>query len=265
MTTETSETVVRAWVRPGPVRTALLVMGSAGAAAIHFAMVPAHAAESTTLAVGFVVVAWLQAAFAVGALVRPSRGLVLVGAVLNLAALSIWGWSRLFGLPLGIGGGDIESVAAVDALCAALELAVVVAAVWPPLSVGAASAASSGVDRRGRSTPARPPGRRAAPAFVAVAGIASLLVVGATSAVLASTGTHVHIHDNAHETAHGDHAQDHDPASSHEHESSPTAPPDLPACETRRCLRARRCQIVVCVVSPRRSAGSPPAEWRARG
>jgi hypothetical protein len=179
-----AETVVRPWVRPGPVRTACLVMGSAGAAAIHFAVIPAHAAESTVLAVGFAVVAWLQAGFAVGALVRPSRGLVLSGAVLNLAALSVWGWSRLFGLPFGIVGGEIEPVAAVDALCAALELAVVVAAIWP---------ARAGV------------ARRATPAIVAVAGVAGLLVIGATSAVLAAASTHEHSHDEAQGEAHEHH------------------------------------------------------------
>jgi hypothetical protein len=195
------ETVVRPWVRPGPVRTACLVMGSAGAAAIHFAVIPAHAAESTVLAVGFAVVAWLQAGFAVGALVRPSRGLLLGGAVLNLAALSVWGWSRLFGLPFGLGGGEIEPVAAVDAMCGALELAVVVAAIWPA--------------RAGAT-------RRAAPAVVAVAGVAGLLVIGATSAVLAAASTHEHAHDAAHDEALGE-AHEH----GHEHQHAAAAGPTV--------------------------------------
>ena len=186
MTTGDPVTVIRPWARPGPMRTALLVMGSAGAAAIHFAMIPAHAEESTALAVGFAVVAWLQAAFAVAVLVRPTRGVLLAGAVLNLAALSAWGWSRVFGLPFGIGGGEIEAVAAVDGLCAALELAVVFTAIWP----GSA-----------------PSGRPVAPAVVAVAAVAALLVVASTSAVLAAAGTHEH-----------GQAQDAHTGGSHEHD-----------------------------------------------
>jgi hypothetical protein len=189
---------VRPWVRPGALRTAALVMGSAGAAAIHFAMIPAHADESTALAVGFAVVAWLQTAFAVAVLVRPTRALLVAGAVLNLSALSIWAWSRLFGLPFGIGGGGVEAVDAVDALCALLEIAVIAAAVWP-----------SGKAAPGRSRPA-----------VLVAGaLASVLVVAATSAVLAAPASHDHGNAEAHDEAHVD-AASAAAENTHDHDAS---------------------------------------------
>jgi hypothetical protein len=173
MTNETTApTEVRPWSRPGPLCTALLVMASAGAAAIHFAMVPTHSEESTLLAVGFAVVAWLQAAFAVGVLVRPTRGLLLAGAVLNTLAIGAWVWSRLFGLPFGIGGGEIEAVESIDALCAVLEAVVVGAALW--------------------TTRAPSRTRNDRPAMVAAAGLSCVLVIGATSAVLAAPSAHEH-------------------------------------------------------------------------
>jgi hypothetical protein len=202
---ELSAPTIRPWTRPGPVRAAVLVMGSAGAAAIHFGMIPAHADESTVLAVGFAVCAWLQAAFAVAVLIRPTRGLLVAGAVLNVLALAVWGWSRLFGLPLGIGDGDIEPVVAIDALCAVLEAAVIVAAIWP--------AATRTSDHRRRSW------------AVVTAGVATVAVVGATSAVLAAPSSH----DHAVAHQHADHAAAANAASSsaaqeHVHDHAAAAP-----------------------------------------
>jgi hypothetical protein len=117
MTNNTTSTEIRAWVRPGPLTTALLVMASAGAAAVHFAMVPTHSEESTVLAVGFAVVAWLQAAFAVGVLARPTRGLLVAGAGLNTVAIGVWAWSRLFGLPFGNGEVEASSRSTRSARC----------------------------------------------------------------------------------------------------------------------------------------------------
>jgi hypothetical protein len=187
-------------------------MASAGAAAIHFAMVPAHAEESTLLAVGFAIVAWLQAAFAVGVLVRPTRGLLLAGAVLNTVAVGAWVWSRLFGLPFGIGGGEIEAVASIDALCAVLEAVVIGAALWTTRSTTSA--------------------RRGGPAMVAAAGLAGLLVIGATSAVLAAPSAHEHGHETAGEVHTHDDASashDHTDGSAHGHGDAQAAStgPDL--------------------------------------
>ena len=201
--TDSTAMNVHPWARPGPLRTAILVMGSAGAAAIHFAMMPAHADASTLLAVAFGLVAWLQAAFAVAVLVRPTRTLLLAGAILNVVAVGAWAWSRLFGLPFGIAGGEIETVGAVDALCAVLEIGVVTAAAWPTRVTGNAQ-------------------RRSTWAVVA-GGLATLLVVGATSAVLAAPSTHDHAdgHANAETAAvsHPEHA-----AGTHDHAHGAATP-----------------------------------------
>ena len=146
-------------------------------------------AAPRSLVRGFAVAAWLQAAFAVGVLVRPTRGLLLAGAVLNTLALGAWVWSRLFGLPFGIGGGEVEAVESIDALCAALEVLVVGAALW-----------STSVSARARDRGA---------AMVVAAGVACALVVGATSAVLASP--------TAHEHGESGHAHDEATGASHTH------------------------------------------------
>jgi len=207
--TDSTAPTIRPWARPGPLRTAILVMGSAGAAAIHFAMMPAHADESTLLAVAFGFVAWLQAAFAVAVLVRPTRTLLLAGAILNLAAVGAWAWSRLFGLPFGIGGGEIEAAGAADVLCAALEIAVIASAVWPTRATA---------NSQRRSTWA-----------IAAGGLATVLVVGATSAVLAAPSTHDHAegqsHDDAAAVSHADHVAGHD----HAHSASTATQSATPA------------------------------------
>ncbi len=210
--TDSTAMTVHPWARPGPLRTAILVMGSAGAAAIHFAMMPAHADESTLLAVAFGLVAWLQAAFAVAVLVRPTRTLLLAGAILNVVAVGAWAWSRLFGLPFGIAGGEIETVGAVDALCAVLEIGVVTAAVWPTRVTGNAQ-------------------RRSTWAVVA-GGLATLLVVGATSAVLAAPSTHDHAdgHANA-ETAAVSHTEHTAGTHDHVHDTATPSQAATPAVE----------------------------------
>lgn len=203
-TTETSP------LRMSPVRMSLLAACSAGAGAVHFAMVPAHAEESMLLAVGFAVVAWLQVAFAGGVVLRPSRGLLLAGALLNVGAIGAWAWSRLFGLPLG--GGEIEPVSTLDALTASLEAVAVVTASWWPVA---------------RTEPAARTAHRSAFAAVALAAI----VIAGTSTALASPTSGHHEHGDS-ETAGApaaEHAHDNDAASAHEHESEPAAATDVAA------------------------------------
>jgi hypothetical protein len=101
---------------------------SAGAAAIHFALAPAHFAESTALGAGFVVAAWFQLALAVVLVVRPSRAALAAGAVGNTVVLGVWLLSRTLGVWF-INGGEPEAAAFVDMTAAALEAALVLGAV----------------------------------------------------------------------------------------------------------------------------------------
>ena len=176
--TDSTAMTVHPWARPGPLRTAILVMGSAGAAAIHFAMMPAHAAASTLLAVAFGLVAWLQAAFAVARAGAPDTHPVAGRCGPQRRRCRRRG--RGAGCSVCRSGSPAARSrlsAAVDALCAVLEIGVVTAAVWPTRVAGNAQ-------------------RRSTWAVVA-GGLATLLVVGATSAVLAAPSAHDHADGHA--------------------------------------------------------------------
>lgn len=96
-----------------------------GPAAIHFAMIPSHAAESAVEAVGFAIAGWLGALAAVATLIRPSRRLLNSAAVINLAMIGIWARSRTSGLPFGANSGHKAEVTGIDLLATAMEAAVV--------------------------------------------------------------------------------------------------------------------------------------------
>src|SRR6266850_4010469 len=80
----------------------LLAVFSAGAGAIHLAMVPSHWGESVAEGIGFAVTGWLQLVFAAVVLTRPTRALLWLAAALNGAAIAAWGVSRTAGLPFGL-------------------------------------------------------------------------------------------------------------------------------------------------------------------
>ena len=123
------------------------------AAAIHFALVPAHADEWLGLAVAFAVTGWAQAGLACALLVRPGRKLVMAGIGLQSAVLGAWAVSRTVGLPVGPDAGVAEAVDLVDLWAAALEAVFVFVAAlalsapararapWTPLALGATTGA----------------------------------------------------------------------------------------------------------------------------
>jgi hypothetical protein len=185
-------------------RSIVLVALAAAAGAIHLAMAPAHGAESAAHGVAFALAGWAQLALAGALLARPSRTLVALGAVLSGAFLVAWVVSRTVGLPVL---GE-EEVGLVDALCAGLELAFVLAGV-------------AILAERWSGT--------ASPALAAVAAIGAMTV---SSAALASPagehGADAHGHasgDSQHpvSTAHHDDTTSHD-ASAHHRQSSCTEP-----------------------------------------
>ena len=150
----------------------LLATLSAGAGAIHLVLVPSHWDESVVEGIGFAVTGWLQLAFAVALFARPSRLLLRVGLVVNAAAIGVWAWSRVFGLPIGAHANHAEDAGFVDLTCVAFEAALV---------VGCAVLLS------------RPRlGARFARGGIAVAGIASIGVLALTTSTLASPSVRDH-------------------------------------------------------------------------
>jgi hypothetical protein len=172
---------------PAPAARLLLAAASAGAGAIHLAMVPSHWDESVVEGVGFAMFGWLQLAFAAVVLVRPSRALLTGGAVVNAAAIATWTWSRTAGLPFGEHSGHAESAGFVDVTCVVFEGVLLVACL---------------------ALLARPrlagPTTRSALAFT---GTAAVAVLALTTAALASPSARDHASQS-----HGDHA-----TAGHEH------------------------------------------------
>ena len=113
---------------------------SLAAAWTHAFVIGAHASTSLALGVLFAAAAAGQTCWAGLVLTRPSRWLLVAGALGNALVLALWAASRTIGLPL-VG---VEPVGTVDLMASAYEVAVVVACVVaargalapPPLAAG---------------------------------------------------------------------------------------------------------------------------------
>jgi hypothetical protein len=119
--------------RPG---RALLATLSAAAGVIHLVMVPTHWGESVVEGLGFALAGWFQLAIAWLLFTRPTRGLLRVAALANVAFIGAWAWSRTFGLPFGSHGGHPETAGFVDVTTVALEAALVLGALFVLLRPG---------------------------------------------------------------------------------------------------------------------------------
>jgi hypothetical protein len=108
----------RSWTSADQV---VLSTASLAAAGIHFAVMPDHFQEYVPFGVFFSVVAWLQALWAVGLVLRPGRWLLAAGVIGNLGVVAIWTISRTAGLPLGPEPGVAEAVSFVDVFATVLE------------------------------------------------------------------------------------------------------------------------------------------------
>jgi len=121
-------------------RLAGAAFASAGAAAVHFGAAKMHFEEYTLFGVFMVGSGIAQLAWAIWALLRPSRWLLVVGAVGNAGIAVLWAVDRIVGLPLGpdpwkpdpFGLGDTIS-AAFELLIAALCISLLVRARSIPL------------------------------------------------------------------------------------------------------------------------------------
>jgi hypothetical protein len=108
---------------------------SAGAAAIHFAVIFEHFSEYLLYGVFFLVISWAQAIWATVVLLRPSRLWLWLGIAGNAIVVVVYFASRLTGLPFGPDKGHTESFGALDLVSVALEVALVAgcaALLWQP-------------------------------------------------------------------------------------------------------------------------------------
>ena len=169
--------------RTPAVRVTLAAL-SLGAAAVHFAMTPQHTRESIALGIAFVVAAWAQVAVAGWLLFRPDRSVIKRGAAVQIAVIGAWGLSRTFGLPIGPDRWRAEAVGTADLICVGFEIAFVGLAVVALTS------------------------NRRVPLLAGL--VAASLVLGGTTAALATPSIIDHDHDEPHEAAGPMHERAHD-------------------------------------------------------
>jgi hypothetical protein len=142
---------------------------SAGAAAIHFAVVFEHFSEYMLYGVFFLIISWAQVIWAAVVLWRPARLWLSLGIAGNALILAVYVASRTSGLPFGPDLHHPEPVGALDVVSCILEFALIAgcaALLWRP------SLADRPVRRRG--------------GFADVASLLAVpaLVIAATTAVL---------------------------------------------------------------------------------
>ncbi|HEX6417800.1 MAG TPA: hypothetical protein VFZ77_04865 [Acidimicrobiales bacterium] len=153
-------------------------LATAGAAVIHFAMVPEHIEETASHGAFFLATAWVQiaAAAALAFPWPPRRGWLAGTAAFNTGVAALWLLTRTAGLP----GDEPEGAGFPDALASALEV------------VAAASAVAVLLGWLGERRIARPP------ALVAGVPTVAMVALVTASVVPALGGGHdasTHAHD----------------------------------------------------------------------
>jgi hypothetical protein len=98
---------------------------SASAAAIHLSAAAPHWEATHLFGGAFVVIAIAQIIWALAVSVRPTRRVLISGAVVNAAIVAIWVMSRTTGLPLGPEAGIAEGIGWTDAIATIEELLIV--------------------------------------------------------------------------------------------------------------------------------------------
>jgi hypothetical protein len=117
--------LARRWTK-GDALVLTVALLSAGAAAIHFAVVKMHFDEYTLFGVFFVGAGVAQLAWGLWLVMRPSRPLLVLGALGNALIIALWGVDRIWGLPLGPEHWNPEPVGFGDSVTAAFELLLVI-------------------------------------------------------------------------------------------------------------------------------------------
>src|ERR1700704_1141578 len=98
---------------------------SVGAAFIHFAVSGGHYDVSWMHGTFFAVIAWLQIAFAIGVVLRPTRRLLTAGVLLNAGIIGVWAGSRIWGVPVGPDAWTPEPIPLADSLSSGFEAGIV--------------------------------------------------------------------------------------------------------------------------------------------
>jgi hypothetical protein len=111
-----------------PLLRPALALLSAGAAVIHFVVIPGHWDEYWGQGLFFIGAAIAQLLWALWVVVAPSRLLYLVGAAGNAAIVVMWIVTRTAGIPAGPGAGEREPVELADTLATSFEVVLVVGA-----------------------------------------------------------------------------------------------------------------------------------------
>jgi hypothetical protein len=102
-----------------------IALASLCAALVHVAVMPDHFEESVWYGLFFLLASLGQLAFAVSAVVRPTRHLVLAGVVGCAVIIGLWLVSRLVGVPVGPDNGGTEEFGVLDILATSFEVVVV--------------------------------------------------------------------------------------------------------------------------------------------
>ncbi|MFL6240324.1 MAG: hypothetical protein ACJ735_12615 [Actinomycetes bacterium] len=102
---------------------------SLGAASVHAVVCPQHFDEATIYGLFFLCAASVQVAWAVWTWLRPSRWLLVSGAVGNALVVALWAFTRTSGVPLGPGRGEVEATGALDMFATTFEIGLIVCAV----------------------------------------------------------------------------------------------------------------------------------------
>lgn len=103
---------------------------SAGSAAIHYAVINGHFEEWWGFGVFFIASGIAQLAWAVLAVMWPSRALFWLGVHGNAAIVALWIVTRTVGTLLGPEPGTAEPVGLADSVATGFEAAIVIGALW---------------------------------------------------------------------------------------------------------------------------------------
>ena len=135
-------------------------VASVVAAVVHVVVMPAHLEELWLLGVFFGALAAFQLGYAGMLALRPSRGLVVAGGLVNAGTVALWLASRTVGLPIGPDAGTPEQVGLPDLVATGAELLLVVATAVVVRQASAVQPSSTHVSAGsrtpvGRSSPAK--------------------------------------------------------------------------------------------------------------